>query len=113
MILYNQEYIVKLFREYLNIELSESDFKANGNDLSLYFNLRGRSFMIEYDDFKEEYVLKHLNRGGNRKEKYKYHRQWGSKTLGGLIGGYLVTLHDAKDLNTKKSSLDKLIDSVK
>lgn len=113
MISEQQDFIIRLFKEYLDIGIEDKQFKAYNGDLALYFTFRGRSMYLAYDDFKELWVLYHLNQRCNPHQSHKYHIQWTSKTLSALIGGYLVNLHDAKNMNKKKSRLDELLDSLK
>ena len=114
MISEQQDFIIRLFKEYLDMEIEDKQFKAHKDgDLALYFTFKGRSMYLAYDDYKQLWVLYHLNQRCNPQQSHRYHIQWQSKTLSALIGGYMVNLHDAKNMNNKKSRLDELLSSIK
>lgn len=114
MISDNKDYIIRLFKEYLDFELTDSNFKAHKNgDLAVYFYFRGRSMYIFYNYDKSRFELMHLNEFSNPKKTHKYHLQWHTNTISALVGKYMINLHDVKNMNLKKSKLDMLFDKIK
>lgn len=104
-----REYIIDLFKHVLDIEITESNFKIYQGDEAVFFHLRGRSLYICFDEYKDQYLLYHLNEMQNSKRGTKYHLQRFEYNLGSIFA-YLNTLHNPKDLNRKKSIEDLLFD---
>jgi len=108
LIKHNHNFLITLCKRFLNIEIDEFNFKAFGCDDALYLTYNGESYLIEYDEISEMYILNHLNRSQNKKQSHHYHVEKKYISLISLIKE-LSTRHSAKDINSKIDNMFKKI----
>lgn len=111
----NVDYIVALFLNIANISINKDDnFKQGLDDLEVYFTSMGNNYRLVYDDFRDEYLLYHLNHLQNPSKAHKYHKQTTNLSLPSLIK-YISSLHNPSKFtpNRKQSRMEKLVSSIK
>lgn len=108
-----REYIISLFKNILNLEITEENFKYHFGDEAVYFSHKSRQLYLYYNDTKDMFYLMHLNSGSNPSSKNRWHIQRYEKFLP-LIFNYLDTCHDWKERLEKrpKSKMELLFDSI-
>ena len=106
------EYIISMFNNLANIDISEKNFTQSTNGDVIYFHHRGMNFRIEHSIFNDEFILSHENTLHNNKKGNHFHIQKKMISLPLLIG-YLETLHNPVSMNKHKSKIDKLFEKIK
>ena len=102
MIINNQDKIRNLFLEFMNIELTDSNFKEGyyEND-DVFLTYLGNSYVLRYNPIRERYEIMHRNSRGLSKNKTSYHRELEELSLSTIIYK-LSTRHNPKDMVNKE-----------
>lgn len=112
----NIEFIKNLFLNIVKLTLDDDiNFKQGAyGDLEIYFTLRGDSYKLIYDDFKDEYVLLHYNHGSNSNGSIHYHRQYATLSLANMVK-FISTVHNVNKYRPpkKQSKLEELFEQIK
>lgn len=109
----NEPLIEMLFKTKL--QMTEDDYNITINyygDYDIYYSRNGMDLMITVDDRDGKIKVKHRNTIKNFKGGHKYHSHHGGFTNWMRAFEYMKTLHDPKDMNKKKSRLERKIDSL-
>lgn len=112
----NEPLISMLFKTMLDMD--EEDYNITINccgDYDIYFNRNGMDLKIIVDDISGMIIVKHRNTVKNFKGGHKYHCH--KKHNRGFSSwrkafDYIKTLHDPKDMNKKKSRIEKKIEML-
>lgn len=110
----NIEFIKNLFLNIVKMPLdTDLNFKQGVDDLDVYFTLRGDSYKLVYNQFKDSYFLSHFNRGSNKKEAIHFHTQFESLSLPNMVK-FISTVHNTEKYKpTKKQSrMEKLFEQI-
>lgn len=114
MIINNQDEINILFRKYLGIELTDSNYKIGSydcNDSDIYFTYFAQSYYITYNPESNIYSLYHKSAMGFDAKKHRFHKEWAMNADGADRLEHLIhkisTRHNPKDI-LNKSKLNPL-----
>jgi hypothetical protein len=106
----NKSLIINLCKRFLNLEITDSNFKIGyyDNDDDLYLCYLCQDYLIRFDQVKEVYSLFHQNSRGGGKNKHAYHFEFSALSLITLISK-VSTRHNPTDIQKKQSKIEELL----
>lgn len=102
-----------LFKEYMNIELTDSNYKIgyyNNLDVDVFFTHYSQGYCLQYNDASNRYILLHRSTKGYDSKKHRMHKEWSLDADTHSIDRvcYMIsTRHNPKDI-VNKSKLNNL-----
>lgn len=110
LIIHNKPFITNLCKRFLDLEITESNFKVGyyDEDDDLYLSVNGQEYIIRFDPYNEMYQLLHKNKAGCNRNSHSYHKELSELSLVTLINK-LSTRHNPKDLVKKSSRIEDLL----
>lgn len=114
LIVNNKPFIINLCKRFLDLEITESNFKIGyyDTDDDLYITYLGQPYLIRFDPYNEVYQLLHKNKAGCNKNTHSYHKELSELSLITLINK-LSTRHNPADLVKKSSRIEDLLSKTK
>ena len=107
----NVELINKLCKEYMNLDITDSNYKVgfyNSSSFDLYITYLGQNYIIRYNDESDNYILFHRSLCGYDARKIRYHKEWSENGSIEKVIYKLSTRHNPKDMY-KWSSNRKIV----